>query len=159
MDLSNLHPAAGSRKARKRVGRGPGSGNGKTAGRGHKGRNSRSGAGRTPGYEGGQMPLQRRLPKRGFHNPFRKELQVVNLAALAQFDADSVVDPAALLGARLARKGSVHIKILGQGKLDKKLTVKAHAFSKSAREAIEAQGGTVEVIVVAAKDATSEVAG
>lgn len=146
MDLSNLHPAAGSRKARKRVGRGPGSGNGKTAGRGHKGRNSRSGAGRTPGYEGGQMPLQRRLPKRGFHNPFRKELQVVNLAALAKFDADAVVDPAALIGARLARKGSMQIKILGQGKLEKKLTVKAHAFSKSARAAIEAQGGTVEVI-------------
>ena len=92
------------------------------------------------------MPLQRRLPKRGFHNPFRKELQVVNLAALAKFDADSVVDPAALLGARLARKGRMQIKILGQGKLDKKLTVKAHAFSRAAREAIEAQGGTAEVI-------------
>lgn len=151
MDLSNLHPAAGSRKARKRVGRGPGSGNGKTAGRGHKGRNSRSGAGRTPGYEGGQMPLQRRLPKRGFHNPFRKEVQVVNLAALATFEADTVVDPAALIGARLARKGKMQIKILGQGKLDKKLTVKAHAFSRSAREAIEAQGGTAEVITGSAK--------
>lgn len=147
MDLSNLHPAPGSRRARKRVGRGPGSGNGKTAGRGHKGRNSRSGAGRTPGYEGGQMPLQRRLPKRGFHNPFSKEIQVVNLAALAKaFDADAVVDPASLIAARLARKSKVQIKILGQGKLDKKLTVKAHAFSKSAREAIEAQGGTVEVL-------------
>ena len=146
MDLSNLHPAPGSRRARKRVGRGPGSGTGKTAGRGHKGRNSRSGAGRTPGYEGGQMPLQRRLPKRGFHNPFRKELQVVNLAALAKFDADSVVDPAALLGARLARKGRMRIKILGQGSPGKKLTVKAHAFSRTAREAIEAQGGTAEVI-------------
>lgn len=158
MDLSNLHPAAGSRKARKRVGRGPGSGNGKTAGRGHKGRNSRSGAGRTPGYEGGQMPLQRRLPKRGFHNPFRKELQVVNLSELAKaFEADAVVDPAALLGARLARKASMQIKILGKGKLDKKLSVKAHAFSKSAREAIEAQGGTVEVIEV--KSESTEVAG
>ncbi len=146
MDLSNLHPAPGSRRSRKRVGRGPGSGNGKTAGRGHKGRNSRSGSGRTPGYEGGQMPLQRRLPKRGFHNPFRKELQVVNLVDLAKFDADSVVDPAALVGARIARKGGMQIKILGQGKLEKKLTVKAHAFSRSAREAIEAQGGTVEVI-------------
>lgn len=146
MDLSNLHPAAGSRKARKRVGRGPGSGNGKTAGRGHKGRNSRSGAGRTPGYEGGQMPLQRRLPKRGFHNPFRKELQVVNLSALARFDADAVVDPAALIGAKLARNGRMQIKILGEGKLEKKLTVKAHAFSKSAKAAIEAQGGTAEVL-------------
>ncbi len=147
MDLSNLRPAAGSRRARKRVGRGTGSGNGKTAGRGHKGRNSRSGAGRTPGYEGGQMPLQRRLPKRGFHNPFSKEIQIVNLAALSKaFDADAVVDPAALVAARLARKSKVEIKILGQGKLDKKLTVKAHAFSRSAKEAIEAQGGTTEVI-------------
>jgi len=147
MDLSNQHPAPGSRHARKRVGRGPGSGNGKTAGRGHKGRNSRSGSGRTPGYEGGQMPLQRRLPKRGFHNPFSKEVHVVNLAALAKsFGADAVVDPAALVAARLARKSGVQIKILGQGKLDKKLTVKAHAFSRSAREAIEARGGTVEVI-------------
>ena len=151
MDLSNLHPAAGSRKARKRVGRGPGSGNGKTAGRGHQGRHSRSGAGRTPGYEGGQMPLQRRLPKRGFHNPFRKELQVVNLAALAKFEADAVVDPAALVGARLARRANMQIKILGQGKLEKKLTVKAHAFSRSAREAIEAQGGTAEVITGSAQ--------
>jgi large subunit ribosomal protein L15 len=146
MDLSNLRPAPGSRHARKRVGRGTGSGNGKTAGRGHKGRNSRSGAGPTPGYEGGQMPLQRRLPKRGFHNPFRKEVQVVNLAALAKFDADAVVDPAALVGARLARRDDVPIKILGTGKLEKKLTVKAHAFSRSAREAIEAQGGTAEVL-------------
>ena len=147
MDLSTLHPAPGSRRARKRVGRGPGSGNGKTAGRGHKGRNSRSGAGRTPGYEGGQMPLQRRLPKRGFHNPFSKEIQVVNLAALARnFDADAVVDPAALVQARLARKADVKVKILAKGKLDKKLNVKAHSFSQAAREAIEAQGGTVEVI-------------
>lgn len=157
MDLSNLTPAPGSRRSRKRVGRGPGSGNGKTAGRGHKGRNSRSGSGRTPGYEGGQMPLRRRLPKRGFHNPFRKELQVVNLAELQKFDADSVVDPATLIGARLARKGGMQIKILGQGKLDKKLTVIAHAFSKSARAAIEAAGGTVEVVV--AKPAAAEVAG
>ena len=147
MDLSNLHPAPGSRRARKRVGRGPGSGTGKTAGRGHKGRNSRSGSGRTPGYEGGQMPLQRRLPKRGFHNPFHKEIQVVNLAALSKaFEADAVIDPAALIGARLVRKSRVQVKILGQGKLDKKLTVKAHAFSRSAREAIEAQGGTAEVL-------------
>jgi large subunit ribosomal protein L15 len=147
MDLSTLHPAPGSRRARKRVGRGPGSGNGKTAGRGHKGRNSRSGAGRTPGYEGGQMPLQRRLPKRGFHNPFSKEFQLVNLAALSKhFDADAVVDPAALVQSRLARKADVKVKILAKGKLDKKLTVKAHSFSQAAREAIEAQGGTVEVI-------------
>ena len=93
------------------------------------------------------MPLQRRLPKRGFHNPFSKEIQVVNLAALAKhFDADAVVDPAALVQARLARKADVKVKILAKGKLDKKLNVKAHSFSQAAREAIEAQGGTVEVI-------------
>ena len=146
MDLSQLRPARGAQRDRKRVGRGPGSGNGKTAGRGHKGRNSRSGAGTNPGYEGGQMPLQRRLPKRGFHNPFRQEVQIVNLRDLAKFEADSIVDPKVFVSARLARKDGVSIKILGQGKLDKKLTVKAHAFSKSAREAIEALGGTAEVI-------------
>ena len=118
MDLSNLRPAAGSRKNRKRVGRGPGSGTGKTAGRGHKGRNSRSGGGHTPGYEGGQMPLQRRLPKRGFFNPFRKEHQIVNLKSLAKFDADAVVDAEALVAAGLIRKVNSPVKVLGQGKLD-----------------------------------------
>ncbi|MBM4267613.1 MAG: 50S ribosomal protein L15 [Deltaproteobacteria bacterium] len=146
MDLSNLQPGTGSRRARKRVGRGTGSGNGKTAGRGHKGRNSRSGGNSKPGYEGGQMPLQRRLPKRGFHNPFRREMQVVNLTTLSRFDADSVVDPEAMLRARVARKTGLPIKILGTGALDRKLTVKAHGFSRSAREAIESQGGTAEVI-------------
>ena len=146
MDLSNLHPAPGARRARKRVGRGPGSGLGKTAGRGHKGFNARSGGGTAPGYEGGQMPLQRRLPKRGFHNPFRKQTVVVNLASLSRFEAGSVVDPEALVKAGLASKNDERIKILGEGKLDRKLTIRAHAASKSAREAIEGQGGSFEVV-------------
>jgi len=149
VDLSNLHPAPGSRRPRSRVGRGPGSGNGKTAGRGHKGRKSRSGGNSPPGYEGGQMPLQRRLPKRGFRNPFRREYVIVNLAALARFPADSVVDPAALAQAGFAAKrgkAAAGVKILGKGQLDRKLTVKAHAFSESAKAAIEARGGSVEVI-------------
>jgi large subunit ribosomal protein L15 len=148
VDLSNLHPAPGSRRPRSRVGRGPGSGNGKTAGRGHKGRGSRSGGNTPPGYEGGQMPLQRRLPKRGFRNPFRREYAIVNLSALTRFAADSVVDPAALAQAGLAggRGKAAGVKILGKGQLDRKLTVKAHAFSESAKAAIEAQGGSVEVI-------------
>jgi large subunit ribosomal protein L15 len=148
VDLSNLHPAPGSRRPRSRVGRGPGSGNGKTAGRGHKGRGSRSGGNTPPGYEGGQMPLQRRLPKRGFRNPFRREYAIVNLSALTRFAAESVVDPAALAQAGLAggRGKAAGVKILGKGQLDRKLTVKAHAFSESAKAAIEAQGGSVEVI-------------
>ena len=145
MDLSSLHPAPGARKPRKRVGRGPGSGLGKTAGRGHKGRKSRAGGNTPRGYEGGQMPLLRRLPKRGFHNPFRTEAQVVNLGALARFAAGSTVDPAALAEAGLARRAQ-RVKILGKGTLEHGLTVKAHAFSASARTAIEAKGGTVEVL-------------
>ncbi|MFP6662664.1 MAG: 50S ribosomal protein L15 [Deltaproteobacteria bacterium] len=146
MDLSNLRPAKGSRHDRKRIGRGQGSGTGKTAGRGHKGAKSRSGGGTKLGYEGGQMPLQRRLPKRGFHNPFRKEFEVVNLASLALFDADSTVDPVALRQVGLVRRGALPVKILAKGKLDRKLVVKAHAFSDAARAAIEAQGGEVEVL-------------
>jgi len=146
MDLSSLHPAPGARKPRKRVGRGPGSGLGKTAGRGHKGRKSRSGGNSPRGYEGGQMPLLRRLPKRGFKNPFRREFAVVNLAALARFEAGAVVDPDALAAAGLARRGGGPVKILGRGELDRKLVVKAHAFSASAKAAIEAQGGTAEVL-------------
>lgn len=146
MDLSNLHPAPGARRARKRVGRGPGSGLGKTSGRGHKGFNARSGGGTAPGYEGGQMPLQRRLPKRGFRNPFRRSYEVVNLASLNRFEADSVVDPEALCQAGLAPRGAERIKILGEGNLERKLTVRAHAASKSARAAIEGQGGRFEVV-------------
>lgn len=146
MDLSSLHPAPGARQPRKRVGRGPGSGLGKTAGRGHKGRKSRSGGNSPPGYEGGQMPLQRRLPKRGFRNPFRKEFEVVNLASLTRFEAGSVVDPAALAAAGLAGKHGKRVKILGKGAIEHALTVKAHGFSESAKAAIEAKGGTVEVL-------------
>ena len=146
MDLSSLHPAPGARKPRKRVGRGPGSGLGKTAGRGHKGRKSRSGGNSPPGYEGGQMPLQRRLPKRGFRNPFRKEFEVVNLQSLARFAAGTVVDPAALAQAGLAGKHGKRVKILGKGALEHALTVKAHGFSESAKAAIEAKGGSVEVL-------------
>ncbi len=146
MDLSSLQPAAGARRPRKRVGRGPGSGLGKTAGRGHKGRKSRAGGNSPRGYEGGQMPILRRLPKRGFKNPFREQVEVVNLAALARFDAGSVVDLEALQRAGLAGRRGGRVKILGNGKLDRSLTVKAHAFSASARTAIEAQGGTAEVL-------------
>jgi large subunit ribosomal protein L15 len=146
VDLSSLRPAPGARQPRKRVGRGTGSGLGKTAGRGHKGRKSRSGGNSPPGYEGGQMPLQRRLPKRGFTNPFRREYEVVNLAALGRFAAGSVVDLEALAVAGLAGKHGKRVKILGKGALDHALTVKAHAFSESARAAIEAKGGTAEVV-------------
>ena len=146
MDLSSLHPAPGSRRPRKRVGRGPGSGLGKTAGRGHKGRKSRAGGNSPRGYEGGQMPILRRLPKRGFKNPFRQETEVVNLAALSRFEAGSTVDPEALGRAGVAGRRGIRIKILGKGTLDRKLDVKAHAFSASARAAIEAQGGTVEIL-------------
>ncbi len=145
MDLSSLHPAPGARQARKRVGRGPGSGLGKTAGRGHKGRKSRSGGNTPPGYEGGQMPLQRRLPKRGFTNPFRKEYDVVNLQSLGRFSAGAAVDPTTLHEAGLTGKNK-RVKILGKGAVEHALTVKAHAFSESAKAAIEAKGGTVEVI-------------
>lgn len=145
MDLSHLRPAPGAVKKRKRVGRGPGSGHGKTAGRGHKGRGARSGGNTPPGYEGGQMPLTRRLPKRGFRNPFREEYGIVNLASLDRFAAGSVVDSAALQAAGLVRGKQKRVKILAKGELTKALTVKAHAFSRQAREKIIALGGSVEV--------------
>ena len=144
MDLSHLRPAAGSTKNRKRLGRGPGSGQGKTSGKGHKGRGSRSGGNTPPGYEGGQMPLSRRLPKGGFHNPFRKEYDIVNLNSLERFSAGAVVDAATLREAGLVG-GKRAIKILADGVLTKALTVKAQAFSKQAREKITALGGSVEV--------------
>ncbi|HAC79460.1 MAG: 50S ribosomal protein L15 [Candidatus Binatia bacterium] len=146
MDLSNLRPSAGSSKNRKRVGRGQGSGLGKTAGRGHKGSKSRAGGSTKVGYEGGQMPLHRRLPKRGFYNPFRTEYEVVNLSGLTAFEAGSVVDPAALRAAGLVRNTNMPVKILAKGSIDRKLTVKAQGFSGAARKAIEAQGGEVEVL-------------
>jgi len=146
MKLHELEYTEGARKARKRVGRGPGSGVGKTAGRGTKGQNARSGGGVRPGFEGGQTPIYRRLPKRGFTNIFRKEYSIVNVEALNVFDNDTVVTPEMLLEKRIARKLESGLKILGEGKLDKKLTVKAHKFSKSAINAIEQAGGSVEVI-------------
>lgn len=145
MDLSHLRPAPGSVKKKKRVGRGPGSGLGKTSGRGHKGRGSRSGGNTPPGYEGGQMPLARRLPKRGFHNPFRERYDIVNLASLERFAEGSVVDAEALLAAGLVRGKQRKVKILAKGELTKTLTVKAQAFSRQAREKIIALGGSAEV--------------
>ena len=145
MDLSGLHPTPGATRPIKRVGRGPGSGTGKTAGRGHKGRKSRSGGNSPPGYEGGQMPLQRRLPKRGFRPVTRVEWAIVNLYQLAAFPAGSTVGPEELRARRLLRAG-LPLKCLGQGTLPHPLTVRAHAFSAGARERITAAGGTVEVL-------------
>ncbi len=145
--LSRLSPPKGAVKKRRRVGRGPGSNWGKTAGRGHKGHGSRSGGGVHPRFEGGQMPLQRRLPKRGFYNPFRKEFVVLNVGDLQGFDANAVVDIELLRSKNLIPKNMKSgVKILGDGELTIPLTVRAHRFSKSARQKIEAAGGTVEVI-------------
>ena len=144
MDLSHLRPAAGAVKKRKRLGRGIGSGHGKTSGKGHKGRGSRSGGNTPPGYEGGQMPMARRLPKRGFRNPFREEYQILNLSSLERFASGAVVDLAVLREAGLVR-GQRKVKILADGELTKALTVKAHAFSQKAREKIVALGGATEV--------------
>lgn len=146
MKLHELKPAEGSRKVRNRVGRGIGSGNGKTAGKGHKGQNARSGGGVRLGFEGGQTPLFRRLPKRGFTNINRKEFAIVNLDKLAGFEAGTVVTPELLLETGVISKLNAGVKILGNGKLDVALTVKAHKFSSSAKEAIEAAGGSTEVI-------------
>jgi large subunit ribosomal protein L15 len=146
MKLHELKPSEGSRKVRNRVGRGIGSGNGKTSGRGHKGQNSRSGGGVRPGFEGGQNPLARRLPKRGFTNPTRKEYAVVNLEKLVRFEEGTEVTPELLLETGVVSNLKNGIKVLGNGKLDVKLTVKAHKFSVSAKEAIEAAGGKTEVI-------------
>ena len=144
MDLSDLKPAKGATHASKRVGRGQGSGNGKTAGRGHKGAKSRSGFKRKRGFEGGQMPLHRRLPKRGFTNIFRSEYAVINLDQLeALFDANTDVTPEVLHGQGLAQ-GTQKIKVLGRGELTKTLNVKAHKFSGAAAQKIQAAGGTVE---------------
>ena len=146
MKLNELSPAAGSAKAAWRKGRGPGSGNGKTAGKGHKGQNARSGGGVRPGFEGGQLPLYRKLPKRGFKNRFAVNYAIVNVAALNCFDDGAVVDMEALKAAKLVRKELDGIKILGEGELTKKLTVKATVFSASAKEKIEAAGGKIEEV-------------
>ena len=147
MKIHELSPAPGSTKPVKRIGRGPASGQGKTAGKGHKGQKARAGRGMNPGFEGGQMPLQRRLPKRGFNNIFAKEIAIVNVAALdAAFDNGAVVDAAALIEKGLVNKELDGIKVLAHGELTKKLTVKANAFSAEAKAKIEAAGGTAEVI-------------
>ena len=146
MKLHELKPAEGSRKVRNRVGRGIGSGNGKTSGRGHKGQNSRSGGGVRPGFEGGQNPLYRRLPKRGFTNRTRKEYSVISLDTLNRFDAGTEVTPELLIESKTVKNVKDGIKVLGNGTLDKKLTVKANKFSATAVEAIEAAGGKTEVV-------------
>jgi large subunit ribosomal protein L15 len=147
MKLDDLRPAAGSTKKQKRVGRGDGSGHGKTACRGHKGQRARAGGGTRPGFEGGQMPLQRRLPKRGFNNPFKVELAIVNLDQLEKFAADSEVNPETLSQKGLVAGKNRRIKILGEGALTKSLTIKAHSFSAKAKEKIEAAGGKAELII------------
>ena len=146
MELHNLKPAKGSTKNRKRLGRGPGSGTGKTAGRGHKGQKSRSGYSRKRGFEGGQMPLVRRVPKRGFTNIFRKEYACVNLVTLNRFDEGTEITPALLLKEGVIRKLKAGLKILGRGELEKPMTIKAHRFSETAVEKIKKAGGTIEEI-------------
>jgi large subunit ribosomal protein L15 len=147
MDLSNLKPPKGAKHAKKRIGRGQGSGNGKTAGRGHKGAKSRSGYKFKRGFEGGQMPLHRRVPKRGFHNHFRVEYEVVNLDTLAaRFEAGTVVTPELLCEHGLVSGGKRLVKVLARGEVDKALTVRAHKFSGKAAEKIAAAGGTVEAL-------------
>jgi large subunit ribosomal protein L15 len=148
MKLSELTPSPGSSKKRKRVGRGDGSGHGKTSCRGHKGQGARSGGGTRPGFEGGQMPLQRRLPKRGFHNPFRIAPTVVNLDQLENFPAGSEVTPEAMAARGLVHGKDRRVKVLGDGALSKTLTVKAHGFSAKAKEKIEAAGGKAELIAL-----------
>ncbi len=146
MKIHELSPADGSVRDVKRIGRGHGSGNGKTAGKGHKGQNARSGGGVRPGFEGGQMPLARRIPKRGFNNIFAEKMTVVNIADLARFKEGTVVDSDLLKAAGIIKKAEKGVKILGKGELNVNLTVKAAAFSASAKEKIEKAGGKAEVM-------------
>ena len=146
MKLNELSPAPGSRRNKKRIGRGQGSGHGGTAGKGHKGQNARSGGGVRPGFEGGQMPLQRRLPKRGFTNIFALKVVEINLRQLANFAAGSVVDAQALAEAGLLKGGFDAVKLLGQGEIGVALTVKVDRISAGAKTKVEAAGGTVELI-------------
>ena len=146
MKLHELSPAQGSAKSRYRKGRGPGSGNGKTAGRGHKGQNARSGGGVRPGFEGGQLPIYRRLPKRGFNNHFAKEYAIINVGKLNEFDEGSVINVQTLLECGILNKALDGLKVLGNGELTKKLTVEAAIFSATAKEKIEAAGGKAQVI-------------
>ena len=146
MKMHELAPAIGSTKESKRIGRGHGSGNGKTAGKGHKGQKARAGHGMRAGFEGGQMPLQRRVPKRGFNNIFATKFAIINVADLEAFEAGAVVDAAALQDKGLVKKLYDGVKVLGNGNLSKAVTVKASAFSESAKSKIEAAGGKAEVI-------------
>ena len=146
MKLYELSPAEGSTKENFRKGRGAGSGNGKTAGKGHKGQNARSGGGVRPGFEGGQIPLYRRLPKRGFNNIFAKHYAIVNVSDLEVFDNDAVITTEVLLEKRIIRKALDGVKILGRGEITKKVTVQAAIFSASAKEKIESVGGKCEVV-------------
>ena len=147
MDLSNLKPSHGSKHSKKRVGRGHGTGQGTQAGRGHKGAQSRSGYSKKRGFEGGQMPLHRRVPKRGFHNPFRVEYDIINLDTLGErFETGAVVTPEALFEHGLVPRGGGKLKVLGRGEIGKALTVRAHKFSGTAAEKIVAAGGASEVI-------------
>ena len=156
MKLHELKPAEGSRKVRNRVGRGTGSGNGKTSGRGHKGQNARSGGGVRPGFEGGQMPLYRRLPKRGFKNIWAKEYAEVNVETLNRFDDGAEVDAVALVEYGILKNVLDGVRILGKGELTKKLTVRAQGFTKSAVQKIEAAGGKVENLSTVAEDKAEE---
>ena len=146
MKMHELAPALGSTKEAKRIGRGHGSGNGKTAGKGHKGQKARAGHGMRPGFEGGQMPLQRRVPKRGFNNIFAEEWVGINVSALEVFEDGTVVDATALADKGIIKKANLPVKVLGNGKLTKKLEVKLNAYSASAAEKINAVGGKAEVI-------------
>jgi len=146
MKLNELSPPKGSRRPRKRLGRGVGSGKGKTAGRGTKGHNSRSGGGVRPGFEGGQMPLHRRLPKRGFTNIFKKKVAVINIRDLSKFEKGSIVDEAALIRAGLVKGKRDGIKLLGHGEIKTPLTIKVNMLSKNAREKVIEAGGNVEVL-------------
>jgi len=146
MKLHELSPAVGSTKEAKRIGRGHGSGNGKTAGKGHKGQKARAGRGMRAGFEGGQMPLQRRVPKRGFNNIFASKFAIINVSDLEVFEANAVVDAEALQAKGLVKKTYDGVKVLGNGNLSKAVTVKASAFSESAKSKIEAAGGKAEVI-------------
>ena len=145
-ELSNLKPPKGSRRARKRVGRGPGSGTGKTSGRGQKGQKARAASKKKPGFEGGQMPLQRRLPKRGFTPLNRVQWAIVNLSSLSGFDEGAEVTPETLAAAGIIGKATAPVKILGEGEISHSLTIKAHKFSKSATSKLEAAGCQIEVI-------------
>lgn len=146
MNLHDLTPARGANKRRKRIGRGPGSGHGKTATKGHKGLLARSGGGKRPGFEGGQMPLARRLPKFGFVNPTRTEYAIVNLKSFEKWTGDGVVTPQAMVDAGLVKRKNRPVKILGSGELRKALVIQAHKFTKSAETKIQAAGGRIEVI-------------